>query len=130
MPILQGYTSSGKVIDKARWEIDSFQGMYPNDTIQIVLRSDKADLFKWAVAKKDKNIWVEKTAGKEFTITVGMRIERFIHLFDGKPKVESMAVLMPSDKMIEHILVLVLDSDNADPRFEKLIKGNNTMNSL
>lgn len=130
MPIIQAYTSNGQIIEKARWEIDSLFGIYPNDTIQISMISKDADLYRWANLKKDKTIWVEKTKGKEFTITVAMTVHKFVHLLEDKrTTVDSMAILYPTNKIIEQILVLVMDPNNVDLRFKKLMQGKKTIDS-
>lgn len=112
------------MIDKARWPVDSFQNLHLEDVIQISVPSSDKELLAWLIKNQNAELSVEREKKKKtYSVILSFRLLKFRHLVEnGQANMDSMAQIIPTNRSVEQVLIYILDSDKADPRFKNIIR--------
>lgn len=125
MPIIQANTISGKFVDEARWEVETFENLREGQTIQVVLPAKDSNLVEYLAKVGKMECSLERVGKtKRHTVTVMLRIVGFKHMLEpDKGQMESMAFVVPENRIVENVLLHVLRSEHVDQRFEAAIRA-------
>lgn len=124
MPVLQAYAINGSILEKGRWEVDTFENLKVDDMIQVAITSNNPDLLSWLVKHQTRELGLERLKGKKsYSVILGFRIARFRHMLEeGKTSIESMAQILPMNRDIELTLLFLLDPSKSDPKFKSILQ--------
>lgn len=128
MPTLQAYTISGHMIEMARWSVNTLQNLHLDDIIYISMTSEDKTLLKWITSVNNREISAERIGkqSKGYSVIMAFRVSRFKHMLDGNdPEIDSMAMITPMNRDIEHAIIYILDPNKADPRFVNMLLSKN-----
>lgn len=117
MPIIQVHSLQGTIIEKAKWEVPSFENLKENQYLQINFKFDDKNLSRYLgknnmIIEKDKN---------DYSINLTFQISGFRHLLTQPNSLESMMIITAVNRTIESILLYIIDKDKCDPRFISLV---------
>lgn len=124
--LLQASTLSGKVIEEGRWEVDFEAGIQESHSVAVSLPIPDADakLVTYLSSASSTDVMLDKTP-EGYSVSVACRITRIRHMIDTQAGVaESMAVIVPVNRLAEHVMVYLLAPNKCDPRFVQAIRGN------
>lgn len=125
MPILQAYSIGGQIIEKAKWEVDTFHNLHADDIVHISIKSDDRNLLAWVNRNKSKELGSETIKDdKHYNVIMGFRIAKFIHMIENGDKfIDSLAQIVPISRNIELVLIHMLDPNKSDERFKEIIRS-------
>lgn len=124
MPIIQANTISGKFVDEARWDVDTIENLREGHTVQVQFPVDDASLAEYLTKLAKMECSIERAGKtKKHTVMVTLRVVGFKHMVDtDKKRMDSMAFVVPENRIVENVLLHVLKSSLIDPRFVALLK--------
>lgn len=128
MPVLQAYSISGQIIEKARWEVESFRDLHMEDMLQVSIPSKDPDLLLWLNKHQSRELGLIKEKNKKsYFVVLSFRIARFRHMVEeGKLTIDSMAQVYPMNRDIELVLLYIIDPSKSDPRFKNILMKTKT----
>lgn len=121
MAIIQVITMSGRMIEKAKWEVDTLQNIREGHVIQINITVKDTDIIKYL--SKTTNTILDKD-DKDYSVNLSIKVTGFRHLYEPPHKsIQSMITAVPVNRTIEQVLVHLLDRNNSDPKFVAHIRN-------
>jgi len=121
MPIIQAMTISGRLIEKAKWEVNTLENVREGQVIQINIPVKEPNMIKYLSKTTDT---VLDKDGKKYSVNLSVTITGFRHLYEPSQKqIQSMITVIPINRTVEQILVHLLDKNNSDPKFVAHIRN-------
>jgi hypothetical protein len=124
--IIQTTTIGGTIIEKARWEIEDQSLIREGHGVYLEFPStdEKLVFFISNLKSMDCNIDIED---KKYTIVLNCLVKNIKHMLNTQNgKMETMIITIPANRIVENVLLYVLDIKKCDPKFIKLVRdGNN-----
>lgn len=112
----------------AKWRTESLSGVSVGHTIHVSLAFQDEALVR-AIGKQagsSRSVLEKEEDG--YSVTLSFVVERFTHMVEavagsGEASVDSMVWLKPVDRMMEMILLYLLETDACDPKFVQSVRG-------
>lgn len=130
MPIIQVTTIGGKIIEKAKWEVETLANMREGHQLLISMDVSERNLVQFlgkhggmdcVLEKKDKTILNGDDEG--YYVVVTLQVMKFKHMFDHeKLTLSSMAFAVPINRTVENVVTYLMDQSKCDPRFTQAIQ--------
>ena len=123
MFIIQAISLTGKIVEKARWEVaPTF--LTEGQTIQVNIPIDDADAMKFIATQGKQECSVERE-GEERRGSANLTfvIKQVRHMLETEPVgMDTMVTVMPLNRTVDQVMLYIFDSSRCDERFMKAIR--------
>lgn len=121
--ILQAQTISGNLIEGGRWEVEFPAGLQEGQHFSLNLPVTDPHLIRYLSKVSSIDCVLDKD-GNKFSVSLSCPIRRVRHMVSTTTgEVESMGILVPINRTIESVLLFVIAPNKCDPRFIRLVRG-------
>lgn len=121
--IIKVSTIGGRLIEEARWEVNSISNLREGHAFQVSLPTSDMNLVAYAGKTGSKECSIDGTKGS-YSVVLTCLVKQIRHMLeDGSKQVESMAVLVPSNRVVENVIIYMLSPAKCDPRVSQLIQS-------
>lgn len=124
MLIIQAVTTSGEIIEKARWEVESRDGLHVGlgHAVSISVDTSDKNLLGYVRKQSKNDCSVDESDEGRTAIMVAFVVKKIGHLIDGS-KWESMCVVIPEGRLGEQALLYLMAPEKCDRRFMEAVRG-------
>lgn len=121
--IIQVASISGRIIDSAKWKVESISNLREGHGIQVSMPTNDSQLLNYIGKAANVECSVDRNKN-DYSVILGCMVKQIRHMLDTVDSdLESMAVVVPSNRIVESVIVYLVDSSKSDPRFVKLIQS-------
>jgi hypothetical protein len=121
--IVQVTTISGKMIDNARWEVENITNLKEGHGFQVNWVTKDSNLLSYVGRINNTECSIDRNKNI-YSVVLSCLVKQIRHMLDSKEKhIESMAILVPSNRIIENIFIYLASPDKCDPRVIQLIRS-------
>ena len=121
--IIQVTSLSGQIISAAKWEVQNIINLREGHNFQISILSKDAGLLGYISKQTGGDITVDHHKDV-YSVILNCIVKQIRHLLEANTKqLESMAVVMPANRIVENVLIYLMARDKCDPRFIKLVQN-------
>jgi len=122
MPVIvQVYTSSGKIIESARWEVE-LSNVQVGNMLAINIPFKDQPLYEY-LQRYSVSHMTEKTKSG-YNISLSFQVQQIRHMIDMENGLAStMVSINPQNRMIEKILSYLMDPLKCDTKFIHDVRG-------
>ena len=124
MPVVvQVYTSSGKIVESARWEVE-LSNVQVGNMMAINIPFKDQPLYEYLQKYPSISHMTEKTSSG-YNVSLSFQVQQIRHMIDteGGPTSSTIASVHPQNRMIEKTLSYLMDQSKCDPKFIHSIRG-------
>ena len=123
MLVIQATMISGKIIDDARWEITSLSSFQKNNKVSVELATKDPALLTYLSKTPSTECILDgdKDGYSILMSCVVSDVRHMIHATNGTA--DTMVLVVPANRLVEHVMQYILNQNKCDPRFLKLVKG-------
>ncbi len=123
MLIIQATTISGKIINGARWEVTSLSTFQKGQKISVELITEDLKLVSYLNKSSNMDCMVdeEKHAKSVVVSCIISDVRHMVHVLN--KTLDTMVIIVPVNRLVEHVLQYVFDVNECDKRFVGLLKG-------
>lgn len=120
--MIQAATINGRIIDKARWEIQNVSAFQEGQTMQVNVPTKDANLLHYVAKQGRADCMVERDDRSSVNLTfVVKQIRHMLEASNGG--VDTMVVIVPITRPVEHVILYVMDTEKCDERFVRAVKA-------
>jgi hypothetical protein len=121
MPIvIQVCTLAGKMIEKARWEVEFPTGVQEGHMVALNIPFDDTGLSGYLSRSQSPACMVDKSQDG-YNVGLSFQVKQIRHMIDvsGKNEAEasSMAIVYPLNRLVENVVLYLLDPSKCDSKF-------------
>jgi hypothetical protein len=124
--IIQVCTLAGKIIEKARWEVEFPSGIQEGHTVAVNIPFNDSALNGYLARSKSPNCLVDK-GPSGYSVGLTFQVKHISHMIDTSVKEEveatSMATVQPVNRLVENVILYLLDATKCDQKFVQGIRG-------
>jgi hypothetical protein len=121
--IIQTTTIGGTIIDKARWEIKDQSLIREGHGVYLEFPISDEKLISYISNLKSTDCNIDKEE-KIYTVVLNCLVKNIKHMLNTQNgNMETMIITIPSNRVVESVLLYILDPKKCDPKFIKLITG-------
>lgn len=127
MPIVQAVTISGTYPENCRWPVPTLENLREGHQFQIVLRTKDKNLAAAVSRMKVHGVQVEREQAG-YAVTLAFVVFEVRHMLevpedeDDGMEVDSLALVKPSNRTVEAVLLWFKDKSAADPRLMDMMR--------
>jgi len=123
MPAIQVTTISGKLIEKARLEVETLSNMREGQNLQISIAVKDKNLIHFLGKQTGMECVLEREEDKSHYVVLTMKIMHFRHMLDySTGELDSQVYVSPASRTVEEVLTYLLDRDKCNPKFVEMLK--------
>ena len=127
MPVIvQAYTLSRKLIEKARWEVEFPGGIQEGQEVAISLPTSDSGIIGYLSKSQSQECMLEKSKDGS-NITMSCKVLSVRHMVDislkAPPETSSMAIVIPMNKLVEYVLTYLVSPIQCDQKFVHAVSG-------
>jgi hypothetical protein len=121
--IIQVTTISGSIIENARWEVENIVNLREGHGFQINWITKDTNLLAYVGKANNRECSVDRNKDI-YSVVLSCLVKQIRHMLDSNEKqIESMAILVPSNRVVENIIIYLASPDKCDPRVIQLIRA-------
>lgn len=127
MPIVQAITISGAYPDNCRWQVPTLENLREGHQFQLVLKTKDKALAGAVSRMKTHGIGVEREQNG-YAVTLNLVIVEIRHMLeipeseDETTEVDSLALVKPSNRTVEAVLLWFRDKSAGDQRLMDMMR--------
>ncbi|HED38483.1 MAG TPA: hypothetical protein ENI76_09625 [Ignavibacteria bacterium] len=123
MPQIRAITINGKLIEKAKWEVNTISNMREGQSLQISITVNDDKLINLCGKQNSIDCVIEKEEDGSHYVVLTMKIMSFRHMLDhSTSELDSQVYLSPINRAVEEILTFLLDKEKCNPKFIEILK--------
>lgn len=123
MPAIQATTISGKLVEGARWDVNTLTNMREGQSLQVSLPVEDKKLIHFLGKQNGMDCVLEREEDKSHYVVLTMKIMSFRHMLDhATGELDSQAYVSPINRTVEEVITFLLDRDKCNPKFVELLK--------
>lgn len=124
--IIQTTTIGGTIIDKARWEIKDQSLIREGHSICLEFPISDKKLISYISNLKSTDCNIDRDEEKNYFVVLNCLIKNIRHMINTQnSEMETMIITIPSNRMVENILLYILDPKKCEPKFVKIVREGN-----
>jgi len=121
--VIQATTTSGQIIEGARWEIDHPCSFQKGQKVSVEFPVKDPNLVGY-ISKTGTNECMIDGERENFSIIMLCVVNEVRHMVKIADKlVDTMVIVMASNRTVESVLQYILTPSRCDPRFAKAVRG-------
>lgn len=124
--IVQICTLAGKIIEGARWEVDFPAGIQEGQTVAVNIPFNDPALNGYLSKSSSSNCLIDK-GPSGYNVGLTFQVKQVRHMIEtsGEKVVEasSMAIAQPTNRLVENVVLYLLDIARCDQKFVHGIRG-------
>lgn len=122
--IVQVCTSSGKIIESARWEIESSVGVQIGHVVAINIPFNDPALHGYLKKYPSSSYMIDK-GPSGYSVGLSFQVQQIRHMIEtgSNPTLSTMATVHPQNRLVENITTYLLDTSKCDPKFIHGVRG-------
>ena len=122
MFVIQAATIGGRIVEKARWEIPNVSAYQEGQTMQVNVPTKDSNLLHYVAKQGRTDCAVERDDRGSVNLTfVVKQIRHMLEASNGN--VDTMVVIVPVTRPVEHILLYVMDREHCDERVVRAVRA-------
>jgi len=122
MLVIQAMTTSGKMVEGARWSVD-VPWLQEGHSVSLNVPVKDPALIGYVGKAGSVECVVDKDEGK-YSVSLACKVVRLRHMVNvGAGTSESLAIVTPVNRLVEHVLMYIMQPAKCDPRFVALVRG-------
>jgi hypothetical protein len=128
MPIIvQASTLAGKMIEGARWEVEFPSGVQEGHLVALNLPFKDSALNGYLARSPSSDCMVDKNSSG-YSVALSLKVTQVRHMVEvvkGEEilDVESMAIIIPVNRLVEHVLMYLIAPSKCDQKFVLGVRG-------
>jgi len=122
MLVIQAASASGKLVDGARWSVD-VPWLQEGHSVSLNVPVKDPNLIGYVGKTGSMDCVVDKDDGK-YSVSMACKVVRLRHMVNtASGTAESLAIVTPVNRLVEHVLMYIVQPSKCDPRFVALVRG-------
>lgn len=120
--VIQATTISGKLIEAAKWVVEPPAGLQEGQIMSINLPIKDPALIKYIGKQRSFDCLIDKDKDG-YNISMACTVSRIRHMAFPDGNVDSLAFLVPTNRIVEHTMLYILNPSKCDPRFVHAVRS-------
>lgn len=121
--VIQATTIANKIIDGARWEVTSLSSFARGQKVSVELPTKDPQLLGYLSKNMNNDCMLDGERG-QYSVVMACVVNEVRHMvLLSSGTVDTMVVVLPTNRLVEHVLQYLLSPNKCDPRFVKAVRG-------
>ena len=121
--VIQATTISNKIIDGARWEVQSPTYFARGQKVSVELPTKDAQLLGYLSKNMNNDCMLDGTKD-HYSVVMACVVNEVRHMvYVASQSADTMVIVLPTNRLVEHVLQYILSPTKCDPRFVRAVRG-------